>query len=89
MTLRTTLAALETFCTAAGVQLNALVSARSALERLTLVGTAAAALVAPDERRKSFLAQAKLTQTFLSEPGTGPFRWWLAADWLLPRKVAQ
>lgn len=59
--LRTALAALETFCTAAGVQLNALVSARSALERLTLVGAAAAALVAPDERRKSFLAQAKLT----------------------------
>jgi type I restriction enzyme R subunit len=42
------------------VSLSAIEAATTALARLTLVGQAANALVAPDERRKGFLAMAKL-----------------------------
>lgn len=58
--LRTTLVALDEFCWASGVKLDALELAAKALDRLTLVGEAANALLAPDERRKAYLAQARL-----------------------------
>lgn len=60
--LRTTLSSLDSFCAAVGVSLKALESAPTALERLTLVGHAANDLIATDERRKGFLAQARLAQ---------------------------
>ena len=58
--LRVTLAALDTFCAAVGVNLAAIEASAKALDRLTHVGEAANTLLAPDERRKAFLAQAKL-----------------------------
>jgi type I restriction enzyme R subunit len=60
--LRKTLAALDSFCAGAGVSLAAVETAASALARLTLVGEAANALLASDERRKGFLAQARLAE---------------------------
>lgn len=58
--LRTTLAALDEFCRAAGVKLDVIEAAARALDRLTLVGEATNELLAPDERRKAYLAQARL-----------------------------
>ena len=55
-------AELEAFCAAAGVRLAAIEASANALERLTRVGEAANALLAPDERRKAFLAHARLTE---------------------------
>jgi type I restriction enzyme R subunit len=60
--LRTTLTNLESFCAGVGVGLKALETARTALERLTLVGHAANDLMSTDERRKGFIAQARLAQ---------------------------
>jgi type I restriction enzyme, R subunit len=60
--LRAVLVALDAFCAVAGVKLDAIEGAASALERLTLVGQATNALLAPDERRKAFLAQARLAE---------------------------
>jgi type I restriction enzyme, R subunit len=60
--LRTALAALDTFCATAGVHLGAIEEAPAALARLTLLGQAVSALVAPEDRRKAFLAQARLTE---------------------------
>jgi type I restriction enzyme R subunit len=58
--LRATLAALDTFCEAVGVKLDAIEAAMPVLQRLTLLGETANALLAPDERRKEYLAQARL-----------------------------
>ena len=60
--LRATLVALDTFCTTVGVSLGTIEAAKAALDRLTLVGEAANELLAPDERRKAFLAQARLAE---------------------------
>jgi type I restriction enzyme R subunit len=60
--LRGTLDGLDTFCVTAGVKLAAIEAATTALDRLTLVGSAANALLTPDERRKAFLAQARLAE---------------------------
>ncbi len=58
--LRAAIAELDAFCVAAGVRLAAIEASGNALERLTRVGEAANALLAPDERRKAFLAHARL-----------------------------
>ncbi|MBS2032898.1 MAG: type I restriction endonuclease subunit R [Deltaproteobacteria bacterium] len=58
--LGTALAELESFCSGVGVKLGGLEAAGTALERLTLVGEAANALLASEEVRKAYLAQAKL-----------------------------
>jgi len=60
--LRATLLALDGWCVGQGVQLAALEASKTALERLTRVGEAANLLVAPDERRKAFLAQVRLAE---------------------------
>lgn len=60
--LRTTLTTLDSYCRGVGVMLNALETASTALERLTLVGQAANDLMSTDERRKGFVAQARLAQ---------------------------
>jgi type I restriction enzyme R subunit len=60
--LRAILEGLAAFCAAQGVNLDALEGAGTALERLNLVGLAVTALIAPDERRKEFLAQAQLAR---------------------------
>jgi len=60
--LQSALATLNEFCSAAGVELQRLEAAKTALSRLTLVAEAANALLAPDERRKAYLAQAKLAE---------------------------
>jgi type I restriction enzyme R subunit len=62
--LRTALATLDQFCDGVGVSLASIEAATRALDRLTLVGEAANLLVAPDEQRKAFLAQARLVQRF-------------------------
>lgn len=64
--LRAGLAALESFCTACGVNLATIEAARTALERLTLVGEAVNTLLAPDERRKAFLSQAQFAARLYS-----------------------
>ena len=64
--LRSTLAALDAFCISAGVQLAVVEGAKTALERLVRLEAAANALLAPDERRKAFLAQAKLAERLYS-----------------------
>ena len=58
--LRGTLTALAAFCVQADVHLDAIERAASALERLTMVADAANSILAPDERRKAFLGQARL-----------------------------
>jgi len=58
--LRAAIAELEAFCAAAGVRLADIEASGNALDRLTRVGEAANALLAPDERRKAFLAHARL-----------------------------
>ena len=58
--LRTTLATLTTFCAGQGVHFARLEADISSVERLTLVGQAVNALLATDEIRKAYLAQAKL-----------------------------
>jgi type I restriction enzyme, R subunit len=60
--LRTALVALEAFCKGAGVDLGAIETSPDALARLTLVGAAANVLLAPEERCKAFLAQARLAE---------------------------
>ncbi len=60
--LRGTLAALDAFCASAGVKLAALEASANALDRLTRVGEAVNTLLAPDERRKAWLAQARLAE---------------------------
>jgi len=60
--LRGTLAALDAFCASAGVKLAAIEASASALDRLTRVGEAVNTLLAPDERRKAWLAQARLAE---------------------------
>ncbi len=60
--LRTTLTNLESFCLGVGVSVKALETAPTALQRLTLVGHAVNELISTDERRKGFLAQARLAQ---------------------------
>lgn len=64
--LRSALAALDGFCASAGLELGAIEAAPDALARLTLVGGAAAVLVAPDERRKAFLAQTRFAERLYS-----------------------
>jgi len=64
--LRNTLAALTASCAVAGVNLDALEKAPLALDRLTLLVDAVNALLAPDERRKDFLAQARLADRIYS-----------------------
>jgi type I restriction enzyme R subunit len=64
--LRATLRALDAFCAGVGVRLGEIEAAPTAIERLTLVGEATNALVAPDERRKSFLAQSQLAERLYS-----------------------
>jgi type I restriction enzyme R subunit len=54
------------FCTKAGVDLSAIEAASTALERLTLVGDATNALLETDERRKDFVAQARLAERLYS-----------------------
>lgn len=60
--LRGTLAALDAFCTSAGVKLAAIEASANALDRLTRMGEAVNTLLAPDERRKAWLAQARLAE---------------------------
>jgi type I restriction enzyme R subunit len=60
--LRAAIAELDAFCAASGVQVATIESSRNALERLTRIGEATNALVAPDERRKAFLAHARLAE---------------------------
>jgi type I restriction enzyme, R subunit len=64
--LRGTLSALDQFCTGVGVRLAAVEAAHAALERLTLVETAVNTLLATDERRKEFLAQARLAESLFA-----------------------
>lgn len=64
--LRGTLAGLEAFCASAGVELASLEASVNALERLTRVGEAVNTLLAPDERRKAYLAQARLAERLYS-----------------------
>jgi type I restriction enzyme R subunit len=64
--LRITLVALDEFCTAVGVRLADIEASASALVRLTHVGEAANLLVAPGERRKAYLAQARLAERLYS-----------------------
>jgi type I restriction enzyme R subunit len=64
--LRSALASLAEFCTGHRVSLDALEAAKSALDRLTLVGEAANALLEAEEVKKAFLAQARLTQRLYS-----------------------
>ena len=54
------LATVATFCTAAGVDLCAMEGATTSLFRITRLSEAVNALVAPDDRRKAFQAQARL-----------------------------
>lgn len=58
--LRAAMGELDAFCTAAGVRLATIEASRDALERLTRVADATNVLIAPDERRKAFLAHARL-----------------------------
>ncbi|MEO7329445.1 MAG: type I restriction enzyme endonuclease domain-containing protein, partial [Minicystis sp.] len=60
--LRESLVTLDAFCATMSVQLEAIEKATAALDRLSRVATATNALLAPDERRKAFLAQARLAQ---------------------------
>ena len=60
--LRAALADVDAFCASAGVQLGEIEAASQALTRLTLVGEATNTLLAPDERRKAFLAHARLAE---------------------------
>jgi type I restriction enzyme R subunit len=61
--LRAALGAVDTFCIGVGVQLDAIEASQKALERLTRVGEAVNVLIAPDERRKAFLSQARLCES--------------------------
>ena len=58
--LRSTLTSLTAFCADLGVDLGALEAAKTALDRLTRLVEATNRLVAPDDRRKAYLAQARL-----------------------------
>lgn len=60
--LRAAVAELDAFCVRAGVQLADIEASANALDRLTRVGQAANALLAPDDRRKGFLAHARLAE---------------------------
>jgi len=60
--LRSALEALDQFCEGVAVKLGRIESAARALDRLTLVGEATNVLIAPDEQRKAFLAQARLAE---------------------------
>jgi type I restriction enzyme R subunit len=64
--LRLALAQLDTFCSGCGVSLAAIEAAATALDRLTLVGKAADALLAPEDRRKGFLALARFAERLYS-----------------------
>lgn len=57
--LSATLSTLAQFCSTVGVELQDIEASTAALVRLTLVGEAANALLASDDRRKAFLAQAR------------------------------
>jgi type I restriction enzyme, R subunit len=56
------LAGVAAFCSDAAVDLGRIEASQTALERLTRVSEAANALLAPDERRKAYLAQARLAE---------------------------
>ena len=58
--LRAVLAELAAFCNALDANLDAIEAAKTANERLNLLGLAQSALIAPDEQRKAFLAQVML-----------------------------
>ena len=60
--LEAALADFEVFCTDAGVDLKRIEPSSTALARLTLVAEAANTLIAPDERRKAYLAQSRLAE---------------------------
>jgi type I restriction enzyme, R subunit len=60
--LEAALADVEAFCTGAGVDLKRIEASPTALARLTLVADAANTLIAPDERRKAYLAQSRLAE---------------------------
>lgn len=60
--LRAALTLLDAFCAGVGVSLDAIEKAPSALDRLTRVAAAKDALIAPDERRKGFLGQARFAE---------------------------
>ncbi len=64
--LRAALAALDVSCAAWGVQLDALEAAKTALDRLSLVVAACNTLLATDDRRKTFLAQARFARRLYS-----------------------
>jgi type I restriction enzyme R subunit len=64
--LRAAMGELDAFCAAAGVRLATIEASANALERLTRVGEATSVLVAPDERRKAFLAHARLAERLYS-----------------------
>jgi type I restriction enzyme R subunit len=55
-----TLAALDGFCASVGITLAVIESSTTALERLTRLGLATSTLLESDERRKAFVAQARL-----------------------------
>lgn len=58
--LRDVLSGLDEFCTTVGLSLATIEGSRQAVERLMLLGEAANSIVESDDKRKSFLAQAKL-----------------------------
>lgn len=60
--LQTALASLDEFCSASEVNLARIEESATALSRLTLVAESVNALLAPDERRKAYLAQARLAE---------------------------
>jgi type I restriction enzyme R subunit len=60
--LRGVLAELDAFCVSVGVKLATIEASASALARLERVVEAVNTLLAPDERRKAYLAQARLAE---------------------------
>lgn len=64
--LRAAIIELDHICTAAGVSLDAIEAAPTALSRLTLVGLAADALLVEEQRTKTFLAQTRLASRLYS-----------------------
>lgn len=64
--LRATLTLLDKFCTGAAVNLTEIEACTKALNRLSLVGEAVNRLLAPDERRKAYLAQSRLAERLYS-----------------------
>jgi len=74
--LKVALADAQAFCTGFGVELGSIAAAQK-LERLKLLGDAVEALIAPDERRRTFLRKAAATarayKALLPDERAAPF----------------